>query len=120
MANKQRSLIPIIEGGTNRNTVGSAEESIVSDGSAYIYSANSYIGQLKFFANQGSAYVSSQWLECDGATYAQATYPTLYDRYGTVGSPGAGDFIVPTTSTEPQVLALASQQNNFTLYLRDE
>ena len=47
------------------------------------------IGALEYFANAaGDAYLSPNWLKCDGSIYAQATYTTLFARVGLLNPGG--------------------------------
>lgn len=48
------------------------------------------IGSLQYFSNaNGDSYISPYWLKCDGSTYSQATYPTLFNRLGLLNPPGS-------------------------------
>jgi hypothetical protein len=51
------------------------------------------IGSLAYFATGGSAgntYMNPQWIPCDGSTYSQSTYTTLYARVGLINASGVG------------------------------
>ena len=84
MANKQRSPIPIVEGGTGVANPP-AESAYASTGASNYASAESYVSELKYLATGGtSTYIDSQWLPCDATAYAKASYPELYARLGDV------------------------------------
>ena len=63
------------------------------------------IGALFYFASSGgAAYLNQNWLKCDGTTYSQATYSTLYSHLGLL-DPGGTVWTSQTSGTSSNLLA---------------
>lgn len=75
------------------------------------------IGALEYFGTGGnSSYMSPDWLLCNGATYSQATYTTLYANIGLITNTQGGGATWATV-TSPTSSAITSGCYGGGLYL---
>ena len=85
---------------TNFPNPGTAGNVPTSNGSTWTSaspSASDPIGTLSYFATAGGgSYLGSNWLLCDGSTYSQSTYTTLFSRLGLLGGGGTSWTYRPT------------------------
>src|SRR6185312_9651526 len=72
------------------------------------------VGELAYFCNaNGDSYITAGnalWLKCDGSTYSQATYPTLYSVLGLLNAT-ISTWSSQTSGTASQISALTYGNN---------
>src|SRR6266404_1303639 len=95
-------VLAIVDGGTGITAAGTSGNVLTSYGtnwSSATPSGATPIGQVAYFSNaNGDAYLSPSYLKCDGSTYSQATYTTLFARLGLL-NPGGSIWTSQTSGT---------------------